>query len=66
MATKMKDQETEDDLLEAFRVFDKEGQGTYLLPLNGIISLKVHVIYPRTLNVMSENVCGIPEEFMKV
>ncbi|XP_060577844.1 uncharacterized protein LOC132734961 [Ruditapes philippinarum] len=27
MATKMKDQETEDDLLEAFRVFDKEGQG---------------------------------------
>jgi hypothetical protein len=26
----------------------------------------VHVIYPRTLNVMSENVCGIPEEFMKV
>ncbi|KAH3846299.1 calmodulin-like [Dreissena polymorpha] len=28
MATKMKGQETEEDLTEAFRVFDKEGQGT--------------------------------------
>ncbi|KAL4239013.1 hypothetical protein ACF0H5_003717 [Mactra antiquata] len=28
MATKQHDQETEEDLKEAFRVFDKEGQGT--------------------------------------
>lgn len=28
MAAKMKEQETEEDLSEAFRVFDKEGQGT--------------------------------------